>query len=78
MLNKLLCRVEPERKKEFEKLLRDAKPLLETLQGMLDKEFEKLEVIQDEDFDNPSWALKQAYKQGIKKGLTILRDYGII
>lgn len=44
----------------------------------MDEDFEKADTINDEDFDNPAWAVKQAYKVGLKKGLTKLREYGII
>lgn len=45
---------------------------------MLEEDLKKIDVVSDTDFDNPSWALKQAYKMGLKKGLTMIREYGII
>ena len=78
MLNKLLCRVSKEDKAYYAKLCKDAEPLLIKLQEMLEEDFKKIEVVSDTDFDNPSWALKQAYKMGLKKGLTMIREYGII
>ena len=44
----------------------------------LDKEIKDLDNITYEDFDSPSWAYKQAFKLGIKKGLTSLKKYVII
>lgn len=45
---------------------------------MVEEDISKLDTVRDDDFDNPSWALKQAYKVGLKKGLTMLLEYGIL
>lgn len=78
MLNKLLCRVNKDEREYYKRLCDNAQPLLIKLQEMLDEDFARLDIINDEDFDNPSWAIKRAYKDGIKKGLTKLKEYGII
>ena len=78
MLNKVLCKTLPKDKKKWQELIEVSQPLLQKLEEILEEELEKLDFVEDEDFDNPSWALKQAYKVGYKKGLTRLKDYGII
>ena len=39
---------------------------------------EELEQENDPDFDSPSWAYKQAYQLGYKKGLTKLLKYATL
>ena len=55
-----------------------AQPVFNKLIEMLQEDLDKVDFVADEDFDNPSWALKQAFKVGYKKGLTRLLEYGII
>ena len=43
----------------------------ERIEGELNQE-------QDPDFDSPSWAYKQAYQLGYKRGLTKLLKYAIL
>lgn len=78
MLNKVLCRVSAEEKESFKKMLRDSQPLLKKIQELVEEDIKKLDIVDDDDFDNPSWALKQAYKVGYKRGLTKLLEYGIL
>lgn len=78
MLNKVLCRVEQAEKEDYKRMIKMAQPVFQKLIEMLKEDLDKLEVVEDEDFDNPSWALKQAYKVGYRKGLTRLLEYGII
>lgn len=78
MLNKVLCRVPAEEKESFKKMLRDSQPLLQKIMELVEEDINKLDIIDDDDFDNPSWALKQAYKVGYKRGLTKLSEYGIL
>jgi len=51
--------------------------LLKRLLYCIDKEIESVEN-STPDFDSPSWAYKQAYNLGLKKGLTMLKKYAII
>jgi hypothetical protein len=74
----VVWRVDKSEKEYYKKLIKDSQPLLEKLIDMLEEEIKDLDIINDEDFDNPSWALKQAYKVGYKKGLTRLIEYGIL
>jgi hypothetical protein len=78
MLNKVLCRVSAEEKESFKKMLRDSQPLLHKIVELVKEDISKLDIVDDDDFDNPSWALKQAYKVGYKRGLTKLLEYGIL
>lgn len=55
-----------------------AQPVFQKLIEMLQEDLDRVDFVADEDFDNPSWALKQAFKVGYKKGLTRLLEYGII
>jgi hypothetical protein len=70
--------VSAEEKESFKKMLRDSQPLLKKIQELVEEDINKLDIVDDDDFDNPSWALKQAYKVGYKRGLTKLLEYGIL
>jgi hypothetical protein len=52
-----------------------SQPLLKRLEELLKKE---LESETEPDFDNPSWAYRQAFEIGYKKGLTRVLKYVII
>nr|DAW97666.1 MAG TPA: hypothetical protein [Caudoviricetes sp.] len=78
MLNKVLCRATPEEKKELKRQIDLSQLLLNKLVELVQDDIEDNDKVADEDFDNPSWALKQAYKIGYKKGLTRLLEYGIL
>lgn len=78
MLNKVLCRATPEEKKELKRQIDLSQLLLNKLIELVQDDIEDNDKVADEDFDNPSWALKQAYKIGYKKGLTRLLEYGIL
>ncbi len=78
MLNKVLCRVPAEEKESFKRLLRDSQPLLQKIMELVQEDVDKLDIVADDDFDNPSWPLKRAYKDGVIKGLTKLSEYVII
>lgn len=78
MLNKVLCRATPEEKKELKRQIDLSQLLLNKLVELVQDDIESTDKVADEDFDNPSWALKQAYKIGYKKGLTRLLEYGIL
>jgi hypothetical protein len=78
MLNKVLCRVGQAEKDNYKRMIDNAQPVFQKLIEMLEEDLSKVDFVADEDFDNPSWALKQAFKVGYKKGLTRLLEYGII
>ena len=78
MLNKVLCRVEQAEKEDYDRMIKLAQPVFQKLIEILQEDLDRVDFVADEDFDNPSWALKQAFKVGYKKGLTRLLEYGII
>lgn len=78
MLNKILCRVEQAEKEDYDRMIKLAQPVFNKLIEILKEDLDRVDFVADEDFDNPSWALKQAFKVGYKKGLTRLLEYGII
>ena len=79
MLNKLLCRISNKEEKDYyKKLIKDAQPLLVKIQEMMLEDFEKADTINDEDYVVPNYAVMRAFKDGLKKGLTRLSEYGII
>jgi len=78
MRNRVLCKVTGEDKEKIQQQIEGCQPLLRLIYQCCLEDYEKMEKVEDEDFDNPSWALKQAYKVGLKKGLTKLLDYVII
>lgn len=78
MLNKILCRVEQAEKEDYDRMIKLAQPVFKKLIEILQEDLDRVDFVADEDFDNPSWALKQAFKVGYKKGLTRLLEYGII
>lgn len=52
--------------------------LLKRMKEVIEKEINSLDDESTQDFDSPSWAYKQAFKLGVKKGLTNLLKYVII
>jgi len=74
----VLCKVSQAEKEDYERMIRLAQPVFQKLIEILKEDLDKVDFVADEDFDNPSWALKQAFKVGYKKGLTRLLEYGII
>lgn len=78
MLNKVLCRVPQAEKEDYDRMIKLAQPVFNKLVEILQEDLDRVDFVADEDFDNPSWALKQAFKVGYKKGLTRLLEYGII
>ena len=78
MLNRMLCRVDQAEKDNYKRMIDNAQPVFQKLIEMLEEDLSKVDFVADEDFDNPSWALKQAFKVGYKKGLTRLLEYGIM
>ena len=73
-----MSKVTPDKRDYYAKLIKKAKPLFELIEKLIQEDLNKGGFIHDDDFDNPSWALKQAYKIGYKKGLTRILEYGIM
>ena len=79
MYNKLLASAETaDKKKELRELIEISKPLTLALLEVIQSDIEDCDVVDIKDFDSPSWAVKTAYKQGLKKGLTKFKEYVII
>lgn len=79
MLNKVLCKLKTRKDKEaMSELITVSQPLLRLIKQCCDEDYEKADKISEDDFDCPNWALKRAYQDGLKKGLTKLSEYVII
>lgn len=79
MRNKVLCKVTSEKdKQKIKQQIEACQPLLRLIYECCLDDYEKADKVNDEDFKNPNWAYEQAYKIGLKKGLTKLLDYVII
>lgn len=60
---------------DMEDAIRRASVFIKAVKEKIDKE---LSTDTDPDFDSPSWAYKQAYQLGYRKGLTKLLKYAIL
>ena len=60
MRNKVLCKVTDKDKKKIQQQIEVCQPLLQLIYQCCLEDYDKIEKVEDEDFDNPSWALKQA------------------
>lgn len=65
-----------EQKNDFNRRIWRAKPVLDRVTQLVEAE---LKVIDDTErdpkaYDNPGWAYKQAYKNGMKAGLSIIKQ----
>lgn len=65
-----------DKKDNFEQALRNDTLVLGRLQEILDIKIEELESQETklEDYENPSWAAKQAHRNGYKAGLKFVED----
>jgi len=61
----------PEDKERFEKSIYGAKQVLDRLKALIEQEERDLDQteLDPKAYDNPSWAYKQAFKNGFRKGL---------
>ena len=78
MQNRLLCRTKPEERKSVEGLINSAQPLLILLKQCVEEDLAQADKFIESDLDCPSFAVKMAYREGLKKGLTKLLEYVII
>ncbi len=78
MQNRLLCRTKPEDRKSVEGLINSAQPLLNLLKQCVEEDLAQADKFVETDLDSPSFAVKMAYREGLKKGLTKLSEYVII
>ena len=73
--NILLNGLKGEDRQRMEDVIRRASAFIEIVSKKISEE---LEQESDPDFDSPSWAYKQAYQIGYKKGLTKLLKYATL
>lgn len=78
MRNKVLYKVSSKERQKMVELIEVAQPLLQLIKKKCLEDYDKFDKVDDEDFKNPNWAIEQAYKLGVKKGLTMLSEYVII
>lgn len=65
---------DPVANKDFEKMLRNDGVVLGRLKEIIEEWLLEGENITEADFDSPSWANKQAFRLGNKRGLNKVRD----
>lgn len=73
--NLLLNGLKGEERKRMEDAIRLASTYLSVVSKKIEEE---LSQETDPDFDSPSWAYKQAYQLGYRRGLTKLLKYAIL
>jgi len=73
--NILLNGLKGKERQDMENAIRMASAFLKVVSKRIEDE---LNQETDPDFDSPSWAYKQAYQLGYKKGLTKLLKYAIL
>lgn len=80
LLNILLNGLEGEERDKALNDIKRAKGFLNRVSNAIDNELSKIanEQVSESDFDCPSWALKQSFRLGYKKGLTKLKEYAKI
>jgi len=65
-------------RKDMEALLENAQRVIKLICKKAQEDFQSSEQSANDDFSNPNWALRQAYLQGYKKGLTDIEKYAIL
>lgn len=73
--NVLLNGLKGEDRQKMEDAIHRASAFIEIVSRKI---MEEIEQENDPDFDSPSWAYKQAYQLGYKKGLTKLLKYATL
>lgn len=73
--NILLNGLKGKERQDMEDVIRRASAFLTVVSKRIEEE---LKQETDPDFDSPSWAYKQAFQLGYKKGLTKLLKYAIL
>jgi hypothetical protein len=68
---------DPNAKLRFEAAVQGSKQVLDRLMVLIDEEIKALDQseMDAKAYDNPSWAYKQAYKNGCRKAFTVLKTY---
>lgn len=62
-------------KEAFQNRVWRAKPVLERAVNLIDKELKAIDDTERDPkaYDNPAWPYKQAYKNGMRSGLSIIK-----
>lgn len=62
----------------MKELIEVSQPLLKLIQECINKDVQKYQKIEEDDYSNPAYPVLRAYKDGCIKGLTKLLEYVII
>jgi hypothetical protein len=64
-------------KEDFQRRVWRAKPVLDRVNDLIKSELNAIEDTERDPkgYENPAWAYKQAYKNGMKSGLTIIQKF---
>jgi hypothetical protein len=68
----------PENEKEdFQRLVWRAKPVLDRVTDLINAEVRAIDDTERDPkaYDNPSWAYKQAYKNGLRTGFSKIKEF---
>ena len=65
-----------EEKEDFQRRIWRAKPVLDRVNDLVDKELKAVDDTERDPkaYDNPAWPYKQAYKNGMRAGLSIIKQ----
>ncbi len=65
-----------EEKEPFRNLIWRAKPVLDRVNDLIDLELKAVDDTERDPkaYDNPAWPYKQAYKNGVRSGLSIIKQ----
>lgn len=78
MRNRLICRTDPDDRKAVEGLIKQSQPILKLIKKCVEEDLDQVEKFSETDLESSSFAVKMAYREGLKKGLTKLFEYVII
>ena len=59
---------------EFERFVRSSRPVLDRLKDIIDSLEDSDDPVKRTDYDNPSWAYRQADHNGFARALKSIRD----
>ena len=66
-----------EDKDEFQRRVWRSKPVLDRVNALLENELKAIDDTERDPkaYDNPAWPYKQAYKNGMRAGLSIMKQF---
>lgn len=64
-------------KERFKQSILSSKQVLERLKALIEKEEDAIDQTERDPkaYDNPAWPYKQAYKNGMRHGLSIIKQF---